>query len=85
MNQKIKDVLTNLDAFRMDDEMTYSAYSTLHDKISLLDDLLKEPEPVKPYFSSYYNEKMWHCGTCGKFIDSSDLYCRRCGKAVDWR
>lgn len=45
MNENIERVLAALDGFRMSDEMTYSAYSTLHDKISLLDDLLKEQEP----------------------------------------
>lgn len=45
MNKNIENVLTTLDVFRTDGEMTYSAYSILHDEISLLDDLLKEQEP----------------------------------------
>lgn len=45
MNENIESVLAMLDDFRMSDEMTYSAYSTLYDKISLLDDLLKEQKP----------------------------------------
>jgi len=45
MNENIEKVLAALDGFRMNDEMTYSAYSVLHDEISLLDDLLKAQEP----------------------------------------
>ena len=45
MNENIEKVLAALDGFRMSDEMTYSAYSVLHDEISLLDDLLKAQEP----------------------------------------
>ena len=45
MNERIEQVLAVLDGFRMSDEITYSAYSALHDEISLLDDLLKEQEP----------------------------------------
>lgn len=41
MNENIENVLDTLDGFRTNDEMTYSAYSTLHDEISLLDDLLQ--------------------------------------------
>ena len=44
MNENIEKVLAALDGFRMSDEMTYSAYSVLHDEISLLDDLLKAQE-----------------------------------------
>lgn len=45
MNENIEKVLAVLDGFRMSDEMTYSAYSVLHDEISLLDNLLKAQEP----------------------------------------
>ena len=45
MNENIEKVLAALDGFRMSDEMTYSAYSVLHDEISLLDDLPKVQEP----------------------------------------
>lgn len=45
MNENIESVLATLDVFRTNDEMTYSAYSTLHDEISLLDGLMKEQEP----------------------------------------
>lgn len=51
MNENIEKVLAVLDGFRMSDEMTYSAYSILHDEISMLDDLLKAhvmtPEEVE--------------------------------------
>ena len=46
MNENIEKVLAILDGFRMSDEITYSAYSALHDEISLLDDLLKEQEKI---------------------------------------
>lgn len=45
MSENIEHVLAVLDGFRMSDEMTYSAYSVLHDEISMLDDLLKAQEP----------------------------------------
>lgn len=45
MNENIEKVLAVLDGFRMSDEMTYSAYSILHDEISMLDDLLKAQGP----------------------------------------
>lgn len=45
MDENIERVLAELDGFRMADEMTYAAYSRLHDLISGLDDLLKAQEP----------------------------------------
>ena len=45
MNENIERVLAELDGFRMADEITYAAYSRLHDLISELDDLLKAQEP----------------------------------------
>ena len=45
MNERIEDVLDTLDALRSADEMTYAAYSELHDEISLLDDLLNAQRP----------------------------------------
>jgi hypothetical protein len=46
MADVIEKILALLDDFRIRDEMTYSAYSALYDEISLLDDPLKEKEPV---------------------------------------
>lgn len=46
MNERIKNVLDTLDALRLADEMTYAAYSALHDEISLLDVLLKDQEKI---------------------------------------
>lgn len=50
MNENIERVIDELDYFRVADEMTYYAYSRLHDSISELDDLLKAQElpDVKP-------------------------------------
>lgn len=61
MNENIERVLAVLDGFRMSDEMTYSAYSTLYDEISLLDDLLKEQEPrvITPEEVKAYNGYCW--------------------------
>ncbi len=50
MNEQIENVLAVLDELRTNNDMTYYAYSKLHDEISLLDDLLKEQEPHKETF-----------------------------------
>ena len=46
MNENVERVLDELDGFRMDDEMTYAAYSRLHDLISKIDDLLTQESRV---------------------------------------
>ena len=94
MTERIEEVLATLDGYRMSDEMTYSAYSALYDQISLLDDLLKEHEPVKPTV----NVDTWICSKCGHTLESQELiddnenprvliheqynYCPNCGRAV---
>ena len=45
MTEAIENVLAVLDEFRLNDEITYSSYSALHDEISLLDDLLNAQRP----------------------------------------
>lgn len=45
MDEKIENILALLDGLRMCDEITYPAYSKLHDEISMLDDLQKELQP----------------------------------------
>lgn len=45
MVKKIENILDLLDGLRICDEITYPAYSKLHDKISMLDDLQKELQP----------------------------------------
>ena len=70
MTEAIENVLAVLDEFRMSDEITYSAYSALHDEISLLDDLLKEQksewledsDPGQEYGTT------WACAECGRSI-----------------
>lgn len=93
MNENIEKVLAILDGFRMSDEMTYSAYSTLHDKISLLDDLLKEQEAIllenqhKPYGISTNANSPWisRCPRCGKKVEGKQTrFCKYCGQAVKW-
>lgn len=93
MTERIEEVLAALDGFRMSDEMTYSAYSTLYDQISLLDDLLKEQEPIllenqhKPYGISTNANSPWisRCPKCGKKIEGKQTrYCKYCGRAVKW-
>ena len=72
MNENIEKVLAALDGFRMNDEMTYSAYSTLHDEISLLDDFLKEQEPekVKNIVSTAISA-IGECPSCGAGLNTS--------------
>ena len=90
MNSAVEKVLTLLDGFRMCDEMTSSAYSALYDEISLLDDLLKEQEPVLviQYWDDTYGDYVYACEWCGNHwisIDGSLVnYCPGCGKAVKW-
>lgn len=91
MNERIEKVLAILDGFRMSDEMTYSAYSTLHDEISLLDDLLKEQEARKPIYNEIkYGSHFPHCGNCEKLLPNNVVYgkvnfCHYCGQAVKWK
>lgn len=59
MNENIEKVLAVLDGFRMSDEMTYSAYSILHDEISMLDDLLKAQEPRLITKDDFANADGW--------------------------
>lgn len=85
MNKNIENVLATLDSFRTNDEMTYSAYSTLHDEISLLDDLLKEQEPIKPYVDSFNDDWWWATGCCGTPINfKTDKFCPKCGRLIKW-
>ena len=93
MNKSIKNVLATLDDFRMNDEMTYSAYSTLYDEISLLDDILKKQEPIllenqhKPFGYNTNANSPWisRCPKCKKKIEGKQThYCKYCGQAVKW-
>lgn len=89
MNENIEKVLAILDGFRMSDEITYSAYSALHDEISLLDDLLKEQQPITPKLSY----STCRCGKCenivGLYLEGhfqyKDSFCGKCGREVNWR
>ena len=84
MNERIEYVLATLDRFRMSDEVSYSAYSALHDEISLLDDLLKEQEPVQVIKRETMHMFFFCCGSCGVAITDGDKFCRMCGRAVKW-
>lgn len=87
MTEHIEEVLATLDGFRMSDEMTYSAYSALYDQISLLDDLLKEHEPVKPKSKvrhGAYGQIQHFCGNCNAMLHGKQKYCSECGKEVKW-
>lgn len=93
MNENIERVLAELDGFRMADEMTYSAYSRLHDLISELDDLLKAQEPKPPRFAVTFDKIFYACDKCGKSLlvvvnaegikslDNMPKYCPECGQA----
>ena len=88
MNENIEEVLALLDGFRMCDEMTYSAYSILHDKISILDDLLKTQKPIVPKLIKMYPHDIYECGNSGhRSVGNKDYkakYCPKCGRAVKW-
>ena len=64
-----------------------SKYETLS---GLIDELLKEPEAVAPYVTgngeSFETAENWwyECGNCNKPIDSTDKFCRHCGRLVKW-
>jgi len=75
----------------MNDEMTYSAYSTLHDEISLLDNFLKVHEPVKPIMRLEMDDicscfdNVAYCGKCGALIGRlKQNYCSNCGREKKW-
>ena len=89
MNENIENVLDTLDSFRTNDEMTYSAYSTLHDEISLLDDLLKEQEPVRPKAWVPKGQVMakvrgYYCPVCDTSVVRGDRFCHWCGRELTW-
>lgn len=91
MNENIKSVLAILDDFRTNDEITYPAYSTLYDEISLLDDLLKAQESVKPinvymYNKMYANVRSGYCPICNNAVDEEEdnNFCCKCGRRLNW-
>ena len=87
MNEQIENVLAVLDELRTNNEITYSAYSELYDEISLLDDLLKEQEAVKPKSKVRHgaNAQIQHfCGNCNTMLHGKPKYCSECGKRVLW-
>lgn len=66
--------------------------STKHETLSrMLDELLKEQEPVAPYVDS---EGIINCGNCGTAVgyypagsstpDKGCKYCPECGRKVNW-
>lgn len=52
--------------------------------------MLKEQEAVAPYVTGNGEsfetaENLWYeCGNCNKPIDSTDKFCRHCGRLVKW-
>lgn len=55
--------------------------------------LLKEQEPIAPKMldtavptskTAVRFVKTYWCGACGEAINQSDVYCRKCGRAVKW-
>lgn len=91
MNENIEKVLAALDGFRMSDEMTYSAYSALHDEISSLNDLLEAREPkfvpdiAEAIIGCKPKVKVGHCPSCDTLMYETDRFCRKCGQAVKWK
>ena len=47
--------------------------------------LLKEQEPVKPYFVNTNYEQHWKCGNCDWVIGTQYNFCPKCGKPVKWK
>lgn len=91
MTKNIEELLAVL--FRVSDQMTYSAYSTLYDKISQFNDLLKKQEPIllenqhKPFGYNTNANSPWisRCPKCEKKIEGKQThYCKYCGQAVKW-
>lgn len=78
MNEAVESVLAVLDGFRMSDEITYSAYSALYDEISLLDDLLKEQEPIEPKTGKWITRLRHEHYPSGKPYEED--FCSECGK-----
>lgn len=59
-----------------------SKYETLS---SMLDELLKEQEPVPPVIQCDTKlMRFWRCGACGVVITEGDKFCRMCRRAVKW-
>ena len=44
--------------------------------------LLKEQEPVKPYFVNTNYEQHWKCGNCDWVIGTQYNFCPKCGRSV---
>ena len=90
MNDAVLNVLSILDFFRKNNEMTYSAYSTLHDEVSLLDDLMKEQEPktIKDHYipSDDMGIENGECPSCGKRLPRAvyPVACGYCGQLLKW-
>lgn len=57
----------------------YECAETIHNTL----ELLKEQEPIAPDILDPALPAYW-CGACGEAIDQSDIYCRKCGRAVKW-
>ena len=47
--------------------------------------LLKEQEPVKPYFVNTNYEQHFKCGNCDYVVGTQFKYCCKCGKRILWR
>ena len=71
--------------------------SSKHETLSrMIDELLKEQEPVKPIIETNSRGFMYKCGACGTGVAviantvSADWqknnvkFCQRCGRAVKW-
>ena len=59
-----------------------------HDTLSMmLDELLKEQEPVKPILKCEWTDKLYNdyeCPVCGNNICYEQKYCSECGRPVKW-
>ena len=88
MTKNIEELLDVL--FKVSDQMTYTAYDRLYNKISQLNDILKkqEPKPVKKIDDTEVGIRSGFCPECQELIYYNILhpakFCKYCGQAVKW-
>lgn len=76
-------------AAKMDDVMMYVMTRKDCEVVMAAAELLAVQEPVKPEIAKAQEPdghvSCWYvCGQCNMPIDTRDVYCRFCGRAVKW-
>ena len=68
-----------------DINMAYNDSSKYDSLSKMLDDLLKEQEPIKPIIDSGDSGSWWYrCSDCGREINFKTHFCQWCGKPLKW-